>query len=45
MYDDHTNMHVEFEIICLTEFEVKSVVVKTLFILEMVVKMAVNDIS
>ena len=45
MYDYHTNMHVEFEMIFLTEFEVKSVVVKNLLILEMVGKMAANDIS
>ena len=45
MYDDHTNMHVEFEMIFLTEFEVKYAVVKTLLILEMVGKMAANDIG
>ena len=44
MYDDHTNMHIEFEMIFLTVFEVKFVVVKTLLILEMVGKMAANDI-
>ena len=44
MYDDHTNMHVEFEMIFLTEFEVKSGVVKNLLILEMFGKMAANDV-
>ena len=45
MYDDHTNMHVQFEMIFLTEFKVKYAVVKTLLILEMVGKIATNDIS
>ena len=45
MYDDHTNMHIEFEMFFLTVFEVKFVVVKTLLILEMVVKMDAKDIS
>ena len=44
MYEDHTNMHVEFEMIFLTEFEVKSAFVKNLLILEMVGKMAANDV-
>ena len=45
MYDYHTNMHVEFEMIFFTKFEVKFAVVKTLLILEMVGKIAANDIS